>query len=186
MEGNYSLADIAAATGEGCGTNGGLWIFALLILLSMGNGGIFGGNGERNATQADIQRAVDFDTLKSSIAGVSATVRDTAYNQLGEIRDIQNVVNTGFANMQTCCCETQRAIDSVKFDMANYSAAIQANDTANTQKVLDALHTNREADMQNQINQLQIQQALCGIPKINPYGYAMYPTWPAPPFGPVQ
>ena len=49
--------------------------------------------------------------------------------------------------------------------MANYSAAIQANDTANTQKILDAMATNRMADMQNQINGLQLQLATCGVVK---------------------
>lgn len=34
---------------------------------------------------------------------------------------------------------------------------------AQTQKILDALCGNRMADMQNQINQLQLQNALCGI-----------------------
>ena len=31
------------------------------------------------------------------------------------------------------------------------------------------------AEMQNQINQLQLQAALCGIPRTNPYGYYMAP-----------
>lgn len=51
-----------------------------------------------------------------------------------------------------CCCTTQRAIDGVNFNMAEQ-----------TQKVLDAITTNRMADMQNQINQLQLQSALCGV-----------------------
>ena len=35
--------------------------------------------------------------------------------------------------------------------------------TEQTQKVLDAISGNRMADMQNQISQLQLQQALCGV-----------------------
>ena len=29
---------------------------------------------------------------------------------LGEIRDIQDVVNRGFSNMQTCCCDIKQSI----------------------------------------------------------------------------
>lgn len=32
-----------------------------------------------------------------------------------------------------------------------------------TQKILDAINGNRMADMQNQINQLQLQSAMCGV-----------------------
>ena len=139
MDSNYSLADIAAATGsEGLGgANGGMWIFALLILLAIGNGGFFGGNGTggRNATVGGVQRSQDFAAIERQLnEGVAATrqgvydttaaVKDGNYNILGELRDIQTVTNTGFSNMQNCCCETNRNIDSVKFDMANYSAAI--------------------------------------------------------------
>ncbi len=198
MDSNYSLADIASATGsEGLGgANGGMWIFALLILLVIGNGGFFGdnGNGDRNATVGDVQRSQDFAAIERQLnEGVAATrqgvydttaaVNDGNYNILGELRDIQTVTNTGFSNMQNCCCETNRNIDSAKFDMANYSAAIQANATANSQKILDALNQNKVEAMQNQINSLQLQQALCGVPKVSPYGYGVYPNFQPVPFG---
>ena len=197
MDGNYSLADIAAATGgEGfSGANGGMWIFALLILLAIGNGGFLGGkSGDRNASVGDIQRSQDFAAIERQLnEGVATTrqgvydttgaIKDGNYNILGELRDLQTVSTTGFSNMQNCCCETNRNIDSVKFDMANYSAAIQANNTANTQKVLDALNQSKVEAMQNQINNLQLQQALCGVPKVSPYGYGMYPTFQPMPFG---
>lgn len=57
MDSNYNLSDIAAVMGnENCGSNGGMWIFALLILLAIGNGGFFGNNRnnvENMATSAD-------------------------------------------------------------------------------------------------------------------------------------
>ena len=195
MEFNYSLADVQAAVGNRGmfgSEGGGIWIFALLILLMLGNGNLFGGNA---ATTADIQRSVDLNSIQQGQAGIAADIQrgiyeinsntsHAAYDNLSEIRDVQSAIASGFANQQTCCCETQRAIDGVNYNLATQSAAIQANDTANTQKVLDAISTNRMADMQNQINSLQLQQALCGVPRVSPYGYGMYPTFPM--FGNVQ
>lgn len=195
MESNYSLADVQAAVGNRGmfgSEGGGIWIFALLILLMLGNGNLFGGNA---ATTADIQRSVDLNSIQQGQAGIAADIQrgiyeinsntsHAAYDSLSEIRDVQSAIASGFANQQTCCCETQRAIDGVNYNLATQSAAIQANDTANTQKVLDAISTNRMADMQNQINSLQLQQALCGVPRVSPYGYGMYPTFPM--FGNVQ
>lgn len=43
------------------------------------------------------------------------------------------------------------------------TASINATTTAQTQKILDAINGNRMADMQNQINQLQLQSAMCGV-----------------------
>ena len=162
------------------GGNDGLWIFALLILL-FGGGGFGFGNHANDATQ----RAIELNSIQEGQAGiaadvqrgiyeVNATTKDSAYNNLSEIRDVQAAVATNGANiinnltamqanMQNCCCETQRAIDGVNYNLASQSAAIQANDTANTQKILDAITQNRMADMQNQINALQLQNAVCGV-----------------------
>lgn len=43
------------------------------------------------------------------------------------------------------------------------TAAINENTTAQTQKILDAITGNRMADMQSQIDQLRLQQAVSGV-----------------------
>ena len=64
---------------------------------------------------------------------------------------------------QECCCEILRAVDGVNYNSAINTAAINANTTAQTQKILDAIMGNRMADMQSQINQLQLQNSLAGV-----------------------
>lgn len=182
-----SLSDIAAVTkdSDGFGGNGAWWIIILfLFLFGMGGFGGFG-NGAAAATAQDIQRAVDLNSIQqgqSAIASdiqrgiyeINGATKDVAYNNLSEIRDVQAANADGFSNvnagisnlssqLSTCCCTTQRAIDSVNYNLATQSAAIQANDTANTQKILDAICQNRQADMQSQINQLQLQAALGNV-----------------------
>lgn len=46
------------------------------------------------------------------------------------------------------------------------TAAINANTTEQIQKVLDTISANRMSEMQNQINQLQLQSALCGVVRV--------------------
>lgn len=43
------------------------------------------------------------------------------------------------------------------------TAAINANTTAQTQKILDAITGNRMADMQSEIDQLKLAQAVSGV-----------------------
>lgn len=199
MENGLNASDVALLSRDnsGFGFGGeGTWIFGLLVLLGLFNGGLgsFGGMGDRNATVGDVQRATDFAALeRQNNEGVAATrqaaydvtgaVKDGNYNILGELRDVQALTSAGFANMQKCCCEELRAIDSVNYNGAINTAAINATTTAQTQKILDALAGNRMADMQNQINQLQLQAALCGVPRTSPYGYAVVPNFPTAPNG---
>ena len=174
MDSGFSLSDIAAVSGRNDGMFGGgsgLWIFALLILFGLGGGlggfGGFGGRGASPASEADLCSAMSFNDLKRGVADNGTAIS-------GMYMGLQNgICNLGYetlknfnvleAQISGCCCETQRAIDSVKFDLANYVAGINATSTANTQKILDALCGNRMADMQAQINQLQLQAALCGV-----------------------
>lgn len=177
MENGLTASDVALMQRDSSWTGDGsfMWIFALLILLFGGNGFGFGNSGYANAlTQSDLQRAIDLNSIQNGQRDIEArvqevgseltsTIKDSSYNNLSEIRDVQQAMNNGFASMQQCCCQTQRAIDGVNYNLATESANIQANNTANTQKILDAISTNRIADMQNQINQLQLQNAMSGV-----------------------
>lgn len=64
-----------------------------------------------------------------------------------------------------CCCQNQLATQSVKFDMANYAAGTNAAVAAMGQKILDKMAADREASLQARVNQLELQQAMCGVIK---------------------
>lgn len=200
MDGNGympSLADISAATGGNNGFGqGGFWIFALIVLMAMFRGNMWGNNmppqTDRNATVGDVQRATDFaalerqnnETVASVRQGVydtTSAVKDGNYNILGELRDIQQSTATGFAGMQTCCCETNRNIDSVRYDMANYANATQTAIHAEGEKTRELLQQNKIDELQNRVNELYTSQQLCGIPRVSNYAWGVYPTMPMPP-----
>lgn len=153
-----------------------MWIFGLLILLGLFNGGGFGfnGNGNTNSLSADMQRGFDAqNTMAQTRDILGAVTNGTAQTIAASTQNAQNAINAikdgnagiirEFGNVETalaglagkqqeCCCAQLRAIDGV-----NYNTTVQI------QKVLDAIAGNRMADMQNQINQLQLQNAMTGV-----------------------
>ena len=203
MESNgASLADIAALAKDN-DWGGGAWWIIVLVLFMCGGGLGFGGNGAAAATTADIQRAVDLNSIQEGQRSIAAdvqrtayenmaTTKDAAYNNLSETRDVEAAMGAGFANVQNslmagfasqakCCCETQRAIDGVNYNAAMNTASINANTTAQTQKVLDAISQSKIDSLQAEVTELRMQQMMCGVPRINPFGYGIVPTFPVPP-----
>ena len=175
MEGNtYSLADVAAATRndgyDGMGA-GGWWVIILFALIFGYGGNGFGGrcgypNGEP-VTEAGLCNSMNFNNLQNAVGRLNdnqaAIARQTDRDMCQGFAAVNAAINQSRFENQQCCCETQRSIDATNFNMAQATASINANTTAQTQKILDALCTNRMTDMQNQINQLQLQAALCGV-----------------------
>jgi hypothetical protein len=181
MTGEMSLSDIAAATGrnDDCGFGGNSWVLIILfaLIFGWGGGGMFGGQGN-GFTQAEVQRGFDNSAVIGKIDrlgdGLSSGFYAQNTNLLEGFNGIQRDMCTGFsavnaainaaaAQSASCCCETNRNIDAVRYEAAQNTAAINANTTAQTQKILDVLCNNKMAEMQSQINALQLQSALCGV-----------------------
>lgn len=172
--------------GDGFAGNSFVWIFGLLILLGLFNGGFGGGfGGNSNAVQADVNRGFDNqnlqaqtrDILSAVTSGTAQTIAastQNAANAITAIKDGNASIIREFGNVETaltalggkqqeCCCEQLRAIDGVNYNAAMNTAAINATTTAQTQKILDAITGNRMADMQARINALELQQAVAGV-----------------------
>ena len=182
--------------------NGGMGIFAffILALLFGGNGAWGNGNGNSNAIQADVNRGFDNqnmmaqtrDILGAVTSGTAQTIAAStanATNAINAIKDGNANIIREFGNVETaltalsgkqseCCCNILRATDGIMYNNAVNTAAINANTTAQTQKILDAITGNRMAEMQNQIDQLRLSNSLAGVVK---YPQAMtYGAGPSP------
>lgn len=174
--------------GDGMGFgNGFMGIFGLLILLGLFNGGFggFGGGSQQYATREQVQNGFDTQNMINQTSGILNAVTNgtaqtiaastaNASNAITAIKDGNAALIREFGNVETaltalggqsqeCCCNVLRAIDGVNYNGAINTAAINANTTAQTQKILDAIMGNRMADMQSQINALQLQNSLAGV-----------------------
>ena len=154
--------------------NSFVWIFGLLILLGLFNGGFgFNGNGA-GATSAEVQRGFDnqntmanqreilsatnqsfHDSLAAMQALYNETARDIAELRVGQANAV--------ANQSACCCETKQLIMQNNYDSALRDAATNANFTAQIQSVKDMMAQNKIESLQAQINALNLQNALAGV-----------------------
>lgn len=126
------------------------------------------------ATTEDLANGFNFNGLQNKtneiLAAINATGRttDNAICQLG-YQGLQNT-NSLAAQIAECCCNTQRGLDSVKFDMANYASGLQIAQMQGTQKVLDKLCAMESAQKDAVIAQqgqriaaLEADARMCGV-----------------------
>ena len=167
--------------------SGFMGIFGLLILLGIfQNGGLFGGgNAQQYATRDQVQNGFDTQNMQMQTSGILTAVNNgtaqvinastqNAANAINAIKDGNAALIREFGTVETaltalggqsqeCCCNILRAVDGVNYNGAINTAAINANTTAQVQKILDAIMGNRMADMQSQINALQLQAATANV-----------------------
>jgi hypothetical protein len=142
---------------NGNGAFGGDWmaIWVILALLGFGGGAWGGGfgNGGNNmlgyelgktATQADVASGFNNSAVLSSLNDI----------KLGQQQAI-NYNNQGFSGLERvisdCCCQTQRAIDGVNFNMERNTCQLLQNQNANTQRIIDWLNCKETQDLRDQV-----------------------------------
>lgn len=164
MEMNQGMVPVYEVNkGEGDhGFGGGyMWIFFLFFLLAWGGNG-FGGFGGGAGTTANF---VNNDFLYTNLNNtIDRGFNQIAQMQYGNTKDMlqgfntigQQVAGAQYAAQQ-CCCETNRNIDQVRYQMAQDTCAITTNATANTQHILDKLCAMEAAAKDQRISDLQLQ-----------------------------
>ena len=167
----YALgADSGGNRDGGFGGNFGEGLWAVIILAILfgrggfgGFGGLGGGGIEPNcATQADVRAAVDQQTLISKLDQQTYGLADSTYALNNTIVNGFNGVDravctlgyntqTGFnslsAQMASCCCETQRAIDGVNHNMQSGFNAMNTAICGQTRDIIENQNANYRALM---------------------------------------
>ena len=149
--------------GNGMWGDGG-WIWLIVILGLFGGWGGFGGFGrgygnyanspdfQGYATRADINEGFAFNGLQRDVDAIQHGICDSTYA-------LNNTINSGFHStdmalcngfngvqtqisnlgyqLQDCCCQTQRAIDGVNYNMATNTSALQNTMNNNTRDIID-------------------------------------------------
>lgn len=166
MDSNYSLADIAAATGDNNRSDGFLEgngiIILILFFLIFGFGGNGYGNGNGALTRGELCQDMNFNQLENGVRGLHQGICDGFYAQnttmLQGFNNIgQAIANNGF-QAQQCCCETNRNIDAVRAENYRNTCEITTaihNEAEQTRALMTANEMQNLRD-QNQAYQLQL------------------------------
>lgn len=169
------------SNGFGNGFSDGWWGIILIALLfgwgrgGYGFGGGNGGNGEvvgyelgKMATQADIAAGFNNSavlgslndlklgqagiqqTLCQGFSGVNTAIMQNGYETRSAITDL------GY-RLQDCCCQTQRAIDGVNYNLAKNTCDIIQAGNNNTQRIIDFLTSEKISSLQAENSLLTAQ-----------------------------
>lgn len=171
MDTNYSLADIAAATGgnrsnDGFGDGNGWWLILFLLICGWGGygfGGGFGGYGgggfnspagQGFATRTDIDAALATRGIESGIQNI--------------ITQLCNGFNTLGSQMANCCCDLKQGQGEINYNMAAQTNILQntvnngfrdviENQTAGVQRIIDTITQDKIQSLQTELQSAQLQ-----------------------------
>ena len=199
MEENGSMmspADIAALTrgNTGFGGDGISWLVLILLFFGfMGGGwnrGVYGtgelGQYATAASQQDILFGQHFGQINDRLTNIGNGICSLGYDMQGNIASLGKEIALGQANLQLqasndtaalasqlaqCCCTTQRGIDSVNYNGAINTAAINKN-------IDDKFAALEKAGLERQIQEqaakisaLELASQMAGVVKY-PMSYA--------------
>lgn len=150
--------------GFGWGDNGALWLIVLFLFIFAGGwGNGFGNNGNGGGVVDGYVLTSDFANVERKIDSVNQGLCDGFYQQAQLVNNTNMAMANGFGQAELsratqqaalmqqltamqmqaaeCCCNTQRSIDGVRYDMA-----AQACDTRNTvqnatRDIIDAMNS---------------------------------------------
>lgn len=178
MTDGLSASDVAVLTGgtgrnnDGWGGDGCWWIVLFLLFGMFGWGGFgngWGGNGgganspgfQGWATRADIDAALATQGIENGIQNISTQL----CNGFAGVNS--NIANLGY-QLQDCCCQTQRAVDGVNYNMAMQTNTIQQalcsgfrdvidSQNAGTQRIIDTITQDKIQSLQTELQSAQLQ-----------------------------
>lgn len=183
----YAVGQGNMNNGAGAWGYGGEWLWIIVLFALFGWGGCgngFGGNGGggqqvgyelgKVATTNDVASGFNNSAVLSSLndlklgqagvqqtlcqgfSGVNASIMQNGYETRGAISDL------GY-RLQDCCCQTQRAIDGVNYNMAKNTCDIQQAINTSTRDIIDGQRESTNAILgfltNEKISSLQAQNA---------------------------
>ena len=193
---------------NGFGGGSGMWLFALLILLGLLNGGLggFGGGAaQQYATRDQVQAGFDTQNLQSQTrdilaavnAGTAQAVAATNQSFHDSLAAMQNLYNetsrdiagiaVGQANtlaqINECCGSTKMMIAEAGANLSNQIAQNKYEAALGLagleQRLMAKMDANEISALKDQISQLQLQNATAGMLKFpNNWSYGAGPFPP--------
>lgn len=167
--------------GDGFGFGGGSGLFAILLIVLLLGGGAWGaGRGQfgTEAIQNQMQQGFDNQNTMANQREILSAINQSFHDNLNVIQDkygemtrdiygVSGQVAQVLANQNACCCDTKMLIQETsaqnRYDALKNTNDINAVTIGQTQKILDAIATNKIEALQGRINQLELNNAVAGV-----------------------
>ncbi len=141
------------------GDFGGNSIWFLLIFAFLIMGGGFGG-GRQTATTDELSAGFNFSGINNKLNEITAGIAG---------------VNTNLGNaICSSTYELASKIDNASLQTQLGMKDVVATVVAENSATRDLIRQDKIEALQAQVNQLQLAQATCGLPKVNPYAWGTY------------
>lgn len=149
-----------------------IWVFFLFFLLAWGGNGFGFGNGngttqamlsqaqlydglynqtvDANLRQISGQQMTNHEAVMSAECNLAQQMAQNKYDAAMQANSIQN-------QQQMCCCETNRNLDSIKYENAKNTCDIINASNANTQRIIDMMTANTIQDLRDKLQTAQLE-----------------------------
>ena len=182
MDNGLSAADVMALTRD---EDNNMWnnpfVYLVWIWAFSAFGGGFGANrANESLTRAELCDGFNFQNVENGIRGIQNGLCDGFYalntTNLQGFSGVDNALCQGFNGVnqninqarfdnQQCCCETNRNIDNVRYEMSRGFCDVITAQNQNTQRILDKMC---EQEIQGLRTELQSAQlALNNVAQTN-------------------
>jgi hypothetical protein len=155
-----------------------------LFFIIFAGGGLGGYNGSNSAVNT-ISNEFLYTNLNNQIGQGFNQVANQNFNIERAIDNGISSINANLAESryatQSCCCETNRNIDSLRYDAAKNTCDIITAGQANTQKIIDYMQNEKIDQLRTDLQAAQLQlsnnsQTATLISTLQPYPRPAYIT----------
>lgn len=149
MDNNYSLADLAAVTGNENGLGGG-WMWIIVLFLFMWSRGNFGQNAiETNSSTYEILQGQQFQSLNDKIDRVNNGICDSTFA-------LNNAITTEGRN-------TQLGIAGINANIDKSTCAITTAIHAEGERTRQMFQQNEMQRLRDELAEARANARMCGV-----------------------
>lgn len=147
------------------GWNDGWWIILLLLCGWGGNNGWAGNGGGNQMVGYELGRVATTNDVASgfSTSTIMSNQRENQLSQQAGFAGIQQTLCQGFNGVNQaisdCCCQTQRAIDNVNFNMQKNTCDIQRSIDCVGDRIINYMTQQELATLRDQVQNYRFRES---------------------------
>lgn len=173
--------------GNNNGWGGDGWWILLLLLCGWGGNNGWNGNGGNNMLGYELGRVATTNDVASgfSTSAIMSDLNDIILGQQAGFAGVQQTMCQGFNGLNQaigdCCCQTQRAIDTVNFNMQKNTCDLQRSIDCVGDRIINFMTQQEMASLRDQVQTYKFRESQSAqnaylIDQLRPTARPAYPA----------